>query len=177
MIYYENDEFLIRDICEKDVVRLFFWDSDRELNKYDPKPTPGNTKELLEECKSYCGRIDNEVFNEDAEKVKYKYFIIADKGDNAIGFVNFFGVNKEKKQGEMGITLGDMRYWHKGIASKAVDVVTSYLFNNMDINRVYIETGNDNTPALNLFTRAGFKKCGEDIDEGFIFIVMEKLRH
>lgn len=177
MIYYENNEVTIRDICQEDVIRLFYWSVDKELNKFDPKPLPVNSKELIEACNSYCTRIDKEVMGENLEDIKYKYFIITNREDVPIGFINFFSIDKIKKQGELGVKLGDMRYWNKGIASKAVDIAINYIFNNMQIDRIYIETGEENMPALKLFNKLNFKKCGEYLeDEEFKFIVMEKLR-
>lgn len=37
MVYYESDEFNIRDIRQDDVIRLFYWSVDKELNKHDHK--------------------------------------------------------------------------------------------------------------------------------------------
>lgn len=94
---------------------------------------------------------------------------------NFIGFVNFFSIGKMKKQGEMGAVMTDKRYWKKGIAYTAINVVTKYIFDNMDIDRIYIETGETNKPALRLFDKLGFNKCGEKLeDDDFKFIVMEK---
>lgn len=177
MIYYQNNEIVIRDICSSDVINLFSWQIDKELNKHDPRPIPNSSKGLIEECTNYCYRFDTEIMSENTEDIKYKYFIIADNEGNAIGFVNFFSIDKLKKQGEMGVTIGDKRYWKKGIAYTAIKIVIDYIFNDMDIDRIYIETGECNTPALKLFEKLDFKKCGEyNEDEDFKFIVMDKIK-
>lgn len=177
MIYYKNDEIGIRNIYHKDVINLFYWSIDKELNKYDPKPIPTNSKELIEECDNYCTKFDEEVMNKNIEDRKYKYFIITNNKDIPIGFVNFFRIDKLMRQGEMGIMLGDKKYWNKNIAFTAVRVVVNYIFFNMNIDRIYIETGENNTPALKLFNKLNFIKCDEFIqDHDFKFIVMEKLK-
>ncbi|SFB35552.1 Protein N-acetyltransferase, RimJ/RimL family [Clostridium frigidicarnis] len=177
MIYYKNDEISIRDICKEDIINLFSWSIDKELNKYDPKPIPRNSKELVQECHNYCTRFDEEVMNENIEDRKYKYFIITNIEDVPIGFVNFFSIDELMRQGEMGIMLGDKRYWNKGIAFIAVRTAINYIFGNMDIDRIYIETGENNIPALKLFNKLSFSKCDEFVEEDvFKFIVMEKLR-
>ncbi|MBU3144078.1 GNAT family N-acetyltransferase [Clostridium sp. CF012] len=177
MIYYQNNEIVIRDIGSSDVINLFSWQIDKELNKHDPRPIPNNSKELIEECINYCRRFDTEIMSENIQDIEYKYFIITDYEDNAIGFVNFFSIDKLKKQGEMGVTIGDKRYWNKGIAYTSVKIAVYYIFNNMDIDRIYIETGECNKPALRLFEKLDFKRCDEYIeDENFKFIVMEKVK-
>lgn len=177
MIFYQDENIKIRDICIGDVINLFSSRIDKELNLHDPRPTPNTSKELVAECIAYCNRFDTEIMNENIEDRKYKYFIITNNDGNFIGFVNFFSIDKIKKQGEMGVIIADKRYWRKGIAYTAINVVTKYIFNNMEIDRIYIETGETNKPALRLFDKLGFNKCGEYLeDDDFKFIVMEKKR-
>jgi RimJ/RimL family protein N-acetyltransferase len=172
--YFQDNEITISDIIQEDVISLFTWWVDKEINKYDPRPIPSNSFELLKECECFCKRFEKEVINIDLKQRKYKYFIIRNDFNQAIGFVNIFSFDAENKQCELGIEIGDKRYWRKGLASKAVSIVTDYIFNNMDIKRIYIETGEANIPAIRLFEKLEFTKCDELIDEGFKFIVMEK---
>lgn len=175
MNYYKDEKITIRDICREDAINLFSCRIDKELNLHDPRPVPRNRKELLEECICFCSRFDDEIMNENVEERKYKYFIITDNKDNFIGFVNFFSIDNVKKQGEMGVIIADKRYFRKEIAYTAVNEVMKYIFDNMDINRIYIETGETNEPALRLFKKLGFNSCGEYIEnENFKFIVMDK---
>jgi RimJ/RimL family protein N-acetyltransferase len=177
MIYYQDENIKIRDTYSEDVINLFSCSIDKELNLHDPRPMPNTSKELVAECINYCNRFDIEIMNENVEDRKYKYFIVTNNEDNFIGFVNFFSIDKVKKQGEMGVIIADKRYWKKGIAFTAINVVTKYILDNMDINRIYIETGETNKPALRLFDKLGFNKCGEYLeDDNFKFIVMEKRR-
>jgi RimJ/RimL family protein N-acetyltransferase len=99
--------------------------------------------------------------------------MICNTKDQAIGFVNIFNIDIDRKQCEMGVVIGNKEYWRNGIANKAVKAVSDYIFNNMEMTRIYIETGETNIPALRLFEKLAFTKCDEIIDEGFKFIVME----
>lgn len=176
LIYHEDENIVIRDIIEEDIVSLFTWWVDKEINKYDPKPIPTNCVELVRECESYCQRFETEVITSDYSKRKYKYFIVCNKDGQPIGFVNLFSFDAENKQCEMGVEIGDKRYWRKGIAEKAIQIVIGYLFSKTDIRRVYIETGETNAPALSLFKKLNFIKCDEIMDEGFKFIMMELVK-
>lgn len=175
MIYYEDKNIKIRDIRNDDIISLFSCWIDKELNLYDPRPMPNTSKGLMSTCLSFCNRFDVEIMNENIEDRRYKYFIITNNEDDFIGFINFFSIEKINKQGEMGVIITDKRYWKKGIAYTSVNMVIKYIFDNMDINRIYIETSENNKPALRLFNKLGFNKCGEYIeDDNFKFIVMEK---
>lgn len=174
MVYYRDNEIEIRDIVYSDIINLFSWHIDKELNKHDPRPLPNDSKALIGECVSYCTRFNSEILSEEIKNRKYKYFIITNEEGNPIGFVNFFSIDKVKKQGEMGVIIGDKRYWKRGIAYTAIKVAIDYIFSNMEVERIYIETGEKNIPAINLFNKLGFNKCGEYIeDEDFKFIVMD----
>jgi RimJ/RimL family protein N-acetyltransferase len=174
LIYYRDKEIIIRDIIQEDVVSLFTWWVDKELNKYDPRPIPTNSFELLRECERFCNSFDSEVINSDLKQRKYKYFMVCNIHNQAIGFVNIFSFDYERKQCELGIGIGDKRYWRKGLAQKSVQIAVDYIFDKMNVERIYIETGELNIPALRLFEKLGFTACGEIIDEGFTFITMEK---
>ncbi|MFR1708295.1 MAG: GNAT family N-acetyltransferase [Clostridium sp.] len=174
MIYHEDGKIKIRDIEQGDIISLFSCRIDKEINKYDPRPIPSNSKELIQECRIYCNNFERNVINDNKEDRMYKYFIITDSEENFIGFVNFFSIDTVEKQGEMGVTIGDKRYWRKGLAYNSINIAIEYIFNNMDINRIYVEIEENNKPSLALFNKLGFKKCDEYIeDEEFKFIVMD----
>lgn len=179
MIYFQDKEIIIRDISLTDGIYLFTWDIDKEINAHDPRPLPDNTEELLLECTNFCTRFNNDIMNENVSSRKYIYFIITDLNDQPIGYVNFFSFNNQKKQCEMGIILGDKRYWKRGIAIKAVPIIMKQLIKEKEINRVYIETGSTNHNAIKLFEKLNFKVCDEYIEEDndFKFIVMEYLHN
>ncbi len=48
MIYYKDNETIIREICCEDILNLFSSRIDKEINLYDARPMPNNSKELIE---------------------------------------------------------------------------------------------------------------------------------
>jgi len=176
--YYEDKKIRIRDIEKGDIINLFSCRIDKEINRYDPRPIPSNSRELIQECKIYCDNFERNVINDRLEDRMYRYFIITDNDENFIGFVNFFSIDTVAKQGEMGVTIGDKRYWRKSIAYDSIKIAMNYIFNTMDINRIYVEIEENNKPSLSLFNKLGFKKCDEYMEDGeFKFIVMDIQSH
>lgn len=177
MIYYKDDEILIRSVNKLDATVLFKWRISKELNKYDPRPVPTESHDLYKECELFCNTFDNYIVNELNELNKYKYFMIENMYGEQIGFVNLFGFNEERTQAELGVIIGDKSYWNKGVGYKSVKAVLDCAFNELHLSRVYIETGESNEPALKLCDKLGFNKCGEYTEDfGFKFIVMEKIK-
>ncbi|ERJ13121.1 GNAT family N-acetyltransferase [Haloplasma contractile] len=177
MQYYSDDLIKIRDIKDSDVNHLFRWWIDPELNKYDPRPYPNDVNSLLKEAEGFCKRFEEEIITECVSSRAYEYFIITNNDDVPIGFINFFNQKKEIGEGEMGIILGEKNYHNRGIGTKALLFITDYLFNKMNINRIYIETLESNLPAIRLFSKVNFNKCGEYVDEDLRAVVMEKRRN
>lgn len=64
--------------------------------------------------------------------------------------------NHRNKISEIGILIGDKKYWGKGIASKTIKLMTQYLFDNG--SRKVIAGGfKDNSAMLKAFMNSGFK--------------------
>jgi len=172
MDYYKDESIIIRDIKESDVVELFSWWTDKKLNQFDPKTMPQNSEDLLKECELFCKRFDQEIIS----KSRYIYFIICDKDNFPIGFVNVFDIDKMSLECELGIIIGDKIYHGKGIAKRALEVVTHYVFTVLGMKCIRIETAKDNLPAVNLFRKSGFVKTSEEHEDNMEFLVMKKFR-
>lgn len=175
MKYYTDDQIIIRDLIPEDVVFLFASFIDKEIYEHDPIPRPVNSKELYEWCGNHCANFENNLAEKDLPDKKFHYFIITNTNEQPIGFIIFFNVDKEKMQGEMGIEIGDKRYWRQGIALKAITEIEKHIFTTMNIKRIYIETGETNKASLKLFEKLKYTRCGEYMEnDSFKFIVMEK---
>lgn len=173
MVYYKSKRIKIRDIEEEDVIPLFRWWIDRDVNLYDPRPIPDDPKGLMEECSRYCKRFMKEVMNKKKSQNRYHYFIITNMLNRPIGFINIFSFNEDRTEAELGIIIGNSSYWKKGIAYESMGAVLRYLFEEKHYKRIHIETGEDNNPARNLFTKLGFMECDAYLDEGYPCVVME----
>lgn len=64
-----------------------------------------------------------------------------------------------KKTAEIGYWIGEP-FWNKGIATKAVQMVTDYSFNNLDILRLHTGVFEYNTASMKVLEKCGFKKDG-----------------
>lgn len=177
MTYYIDDQIAIRDIEDEDISPMFSWWLDKSLNIHDPRPFPCSPESLLKECKWFSERFKTEIMNSDNSKNKYKYYVITNNRNVAIGFVNAFSFNSENKSAELGIMIGDKTYWRCGVAEKSMAIAIEDIFNDGKCERLYVETGKNNIAAIKLSEKLGFVKCDEYEEEGgFKFVVMEKFK-
>lgn len=177
MIYYKDENIIIRDIQKDDTPFLFSWWVDRSVNRYDSRDLPVDPQSLMKECREYCSNLETEVFNPDTSKNIYRYFITTDVEGVPIGFINAFDYDAITKDIELGIIIGDKRCWNRGIGTKMLHFVLKFLFNRMSLNTIHVETGEHNIPALRLFHKIGFQKTGEYYETEtlkFIVLTLEK---
>jgi len=64
-----------------------------------------------------------------------------------------------RKSAEIGYWIGEP-YWGKGIASKAVRLITEYGFKTLNINRIYSGVFEYNLGSMKVLEKNGFKKEG-----------------
>ena len=64
------------------------------------------------------------------------------------------------KNAELGIMIGDKRYWNKGYGSDAMRVILRYGFDRLQLHRIGLKVYSYNPRAYHVYKRFGFKKEG-----------------
>lgn len=93
-----------------------------------------------------------------------------------IGNCMFFDIDPVQGQAEMGIMIGDRRYWDQGYGADAITTLLEYGFTQMGLRRIYLYTLDWNIRAQRCFRKCGFSVSGRLRREGSTFIVMDVLR-
>ncbi|HHU53259.1 MAG TPA: GNAT family N-acetyltransferase [Clostridiaceae bacterium] len=61
---------------------------------------------------------------------------------------------------ECGIAIVDQKFYGKGYATEVVAAMVDFLFNELNLNRIYIRYIEGNTRSYQLFSKLGFKHEG-----------------
>ncbi len=95
------------------------------------------------------------------EKSPYKQaFAIVFKEDGThIGKVSFVNYNDVNRSAELGIII-DPLFRKQEFGKEALQLITSYLFDFRNLNKVYAETAEFNVPTVQLLESLGFHKDG-----------------
>jgi RimJ/RimL family protein N-acetyltransferase len=88
----------------------------------------------------------------------------------------YYNIDRLKGEAEVGITIGDRRYWGRGYGTDALETLIRYLFANTDLNRLRLKTLDWNHRAQRAFEKAGFVPCGKSRRSDGSFILMELRR-
>jgi len=66
-------------------------------------------------------------------------------------------VNLNHLRGEVGIIIGDKKYWGKGMATMAIELVTIFAFNSLGLHKLTAGAYANNIGSVKAFLKAGFK--------------------
>ena len=100
------------------------------------------------------------------------FAIEALNGDH-IGNVMYYNIDERRGEAELGITIGDRRYWSSGYGRDAVRTFVRYIFDVTTLDRIYLNTLDWNVRAQRAFRAAGFAPYGLNKRGLHSFVSME----
>lgn len=77
---------------------------------------------------------------------------------------NIYLTNIRRYTGEYHIFIGDKDYWGKGVAAKASKLIIDYAQDNLDLKTITLAVKSENTAAVMLYNKLGFKYVGIEND-------------
>jgi RimJ/RimL family protein N-acetyltransferase len=151
----------------QDATNDYSWRQDFELCRLDAAPPI--------RC-SFEEFLQN--YLEDLHRLNQSYrFAIETLDGRHIGNCSYFNLDKNKKEAEMGIMIGDRHYWSRGYGADAITTTLNYFFSRTNMKRVHLKTLTWNIRAQKCFQKCGFVPCGQMIHGEHTFLLMETYRH
>jgi len=145
----QSERLTYRRVSQEHVSEAYVsWINDIEVNMY--LETRGNyTLSLLKEY------IQNQY-----SKEVYFWAIHLKDSDNHIGNIKIDPINTQNNSGEYGILIGDKSSWGKGYGKEASNTIINYCFEELKLSKITLGVIEDNTNAVNLYKKIGFKIYG-----------------
>ena len=158
----------LREKQIEDARRDYKWRKDRELADYDA------TRPITMTFRAYVATVSEDLRHPSSYR---RTFAIDDlESGKHIGNIMYYGYDSFLNEAELGITIGERAYWAKGFGSDAVRCLLGYLFDDLEIHRVYLHTLTSNIRAQHAFRRAGFRRLRSIRRDGYDFERMEITR-
>jgi RimJ/RimL family protein N-acetyltransferase len=73
-----------------------------------------------------------------------------------IGGLSFDEVRPEGRKACLGIVIGDKDFWSRGFGTDAIVTLLRFGFDEMNLNRVWLEVHDDNPRAIACYRKCGF---------------------
>jgi len=109
--------------------------------------------------------------------------VLEDNDWVVIGDAGFLNINPHDRSAELGISLGDKRYWDQGFGTESVRLLVEHGFNQMNLNRIFLHVFETNLHGIRCYEKVGFKHEGRlrearYLDGRYIdVLVMSILKH
>lgn len=152
--YIVANGIIIRKMTENDADALMELCNSEAVYRYAPDfMITKNRKAVIRNIAQICGR--------DFEKKRY---IIAggclqDYPDYIIATAEIFGYDRIVNMVEIGYRINE-KYWNRGIATKLIQTMIGYLFEEIGINRIQAKVMPENTYSAKALLKNGFIKEG-----------------
>ncbi len=160
---------ILREWDELDVNKIQALKNDFELQtQLMGLPKPNSKNKILNWLKSRDSD-ENLVF-----------FVISNKKNDAIGYIQISNLDKHNHHGYLGICLA-RDYWGKGFSQEAIDLLLNYAVNFLSLRKVLLIVNRENLRAINFYNKIRFRTIGLLEDHQFVnntwtdVILMEKI--
>ncbi len=85
------------------------------------------------------------------------FFIVRRDNLELIGRLGLFSIDWDRRQGELGIVIGEKKYWGQGYGRDAIQTFLRHVFRTSSIERVFLFTFENNVRAQHAFIACGFR--------------------
>mgnify|MGYP000583769488 CR=1 FL=1 len=120
------------------------WINDVEVNKF--LETRGGYSII---------QLEEYIINQQKKNILF-WAIIEKKSGIHIGNIKIDPIELTTLSGEYGILMGEKRFWGKGFAREASELIISYCFKVLGLKQITLGVIEQNTNALKLYLSLGF---------------------
>jgi ribosomal-protein-alanine N-acetyltransferase len=150
---------LLREITFRDTDAIFRIRGDYEVTRHNIGPAYESTADAR--------RLIEQMRKAYKSKAEVRWGITLLGGDNSvIGMCGYNNWHRIDQRGSIGYDLA-RAYWSRGIMREAVQAITDFGFERMDLNRLEADVGAGNTASIKLLTALGFQHEGTQRDYYF----------
>lgn len=92
---------------------------------------------------------------------EHNYAIVDAASDELLGNVGLMDVDHLHRTAEIGLFIGDKRFWGKGYGREAMGLLIDYAYARLNLNNLMLRVYAFNERAVRCYEALGFKKVGE----------------
>ena len=136
-------------IDENDAEKFTEWLNDLEVTQYLSQMYPRIIN--VQNEKGFLEKLAKEQ----------NYSIIDIKTDELLGNCGFIQINHIHQTGEVGIFIGNKKYWNNGYGTEALILLLDYGFKALNLHNISLCVVSFNSRAIRVYEKIGFKIIGK----------------
>ena len=139
----------LRAMESDDIKLIVKWRNDPEVNKHFYEYAPLSHDQQADWWVKQRGRDD-----------QFNWMICANEDKAPLGTVSIYDIDLRNRKAEWGrfYLVGDVR--GKGYGRDVENLIHEYVFNHLNLNKLYCEVFADNAIVVNLHKKFGYKQDG-----------------
>jgi RimJ/RimL family protein N-acetyltransferase len=139
----------LRAIEISDLGKWQIWFNDSEVMRYMSRVAP------------YSYQDAEKFFQQSRQKTdEYTFSIVTLKDNTHIGSGSLKNIDFRSRHAEFSILIGAKEMWGRGYGTDASQVLCAFAFEQLGLNRVYLNVKKDNIGGINAYLKVGFKEEG-----------------
>ena len=146
----QSENIRLRPLLKADAPLLYQWITDRELVIHNAPYFP-------------VAETDHEKWTERmmTERSDLVVFVVEElETSRAIGTCQLLNINWVHRSAELQIRIGSSEHHGRGYESKAVQLLCTFGFLDLDLHRIYLHVFADNQRAIRAYEKCGFESEG-----------------
>lgn len=150
----------LRPLAATDLRRCVKWFSDPQIIHFLGRNAPVTMAVEERWFRDYERRTDEQIFAIEVDGVH-------------IGNVGLHKIDRVHRKADVGIVIGETRFWSRGYGTEAMRAALDYAFGPLALNKVSLEVLEYNHRAIRTYERLGFRREGvhrEDVQKNGRFI-------
>jgi RimJ/RimL family protein N-acetyltransferase len=163
-IVASDDLTYLRKVSKDDLTVYYRWYKDREVQRFMGNPAwdPGISEDDYRHIFLRKHLLQTGV--------SITFTVCLRCNGSQVGLVDLYDIDRENGRCDMGIVVGEKKQWRKGIASSAIRLTVSYVFDTTDLSAIYCSILVGNGPSIGLFEKCGFAFETATLKAGFRFL-------
>jgi len=151
VVFIEGSKVLLRPLEKKDInMKYLSWINDAEVTRCTEIGNFPTTLMGLRTFYSGVSKSKNDVM----------LAIVDKKKDLHIGNIKLGGISWIHRFADLGIIIGEKKYWGRGYGSEACRLLLKYAFECLNLNKVTLGVYGTHEAAIEAYKKAGFKTEG-----------------
>jgi len=143
----EGELVRLRALERSDLPAVVRWMNDPEVTRY-----------LL--SAPLCGLDEMERWYDQHVGTDDRALALMDESGDLIGYCGITRLDWGERRCNLWLIIGERKAWNKGYGKDAVRTMLRYLFDELNLNRVYLTVDEENHRAMRIYETCGFKKEG-----------------
>lgn len=161
-----GEKVVLRQKRLSDAEAEYAWRKDPDLALYDA------AKPISTAYEDFLALYEDDL----AHPTPFRRSYAVDLEGRHIGNVMIYNIDLLKGEAEIGITIGERRYWSRGYGTDALKALVAHIFATTSLTRLYLKTLDWNIRAQRSFQKAGFVRYSTSRRSNGTFILMEVRR-